>query len=601
MTLRLSPISALAVLATLLASAATAQNSAQPQVEIVEVPTKADDATPATATPRLLVPETSTPDASGVVIETVTPNQKPATVDEAALRYYARQGDMRRLQAEIERLRAQHPGWQPPDTLFDTPAPAGPDESPVWALLQNQDFAAARAMLAELRRGLPSWKPSAALENALQVGETRDRMNGAASVGDWPGVMTMASGSPSIMSCANIDLRWLQAEAMARTGDKAGAQGAYSRIIADCADASQRLSTIQKASALLDRAAAQTLFNQEKARPRTAVQETALADWWKQYERGSVAANLGRAGAEIDPQSLEVFSKSVSDSRDADGARTLGWYYYNRKNYSEALPWFERSMGWAESGETAEGLVLTYRALRRTADMNRTIAAWKGRSSNVAKLARDFAPKPAAPQAQADPRGAIIGQAGQALSDKNYAACLRLLQPLSAKAPLPPDGRLIQGYCLHALNRGVEAKAAFTAVLASSGITAKLREDAIFGLALSTSLSGSYSEIAALLDTYGISAQRRTEVLKTALASLANAAFDLQDYHETLRALDMRATLAPEPRDLMVARAWSLYHLRKYKDAVALFKTLDQTFSTADSREGLKVAQAAAYNDTMGE
>ena len=45
------------------------------------------------------------------------PAQRPPAVDESALRYFAAQGDTRRLEAELARLRALYPEWKPPADL----------------------------------------------------------------------------------------------------------------------------------------------------------------------------------------------------------------------------------------------------------------------------------------------------------------------------------------------------------------------------------------------------------------------------------------------------------------------------------------------------
>ena len=64
------------------------------------------------------MPDSVTPPA-GQPAEPVAARQSVAgqpdgKVDESALRYFARQGDTRRLEAEIARLKAIYPAWQPP-------------------------------------------------------------------------------------------------------------------------------------------------------------------------------------------------------------------------------------------------------------------------------------------------------------------------------------------------------------------------------------------------------------------------------------------------------------------------------------------------------
>ncbi|WP_404289018.1 hypothetical protein ACD578_23600 [Microvirga sp. RSM25] len=59
---------------------------------------------------------TSTPPANG----------SQPQVDESALRYFASQGDTRRVNAEIARLRALYPNWTPPATCRNSREPPPP-------------------------------------------------------------------------------------------------------------------------------------------------------------------------------------------------------------------------------------------------------------------------------------------------------------------------------------------------------------------------------------------------------------------------------------------------------------------------------------------
>ena len=66
-------------------------------------------------------------------VATPTDAQPASEVDESALRYYARNHQMERVEAEIRRLQTLHPGWTPPDDLFSA-NPVGSDEQAFWDL-----------------------------------------------------------------------------------------------------------------------------------------------------------------------------------------------------------------------------------------------------------------------------------------------------------------------------------------------------------------------------------------------------------------------------------------------------------------------------------
>src|SRR5215217_9656038 len=85
---------------------------------------------------------TSTPPANG----------SQPQVDESALRYFASQGDTRRVNAEIARLRALYPNWTPPSDLsqLSGAAAAAPDPliERLWNLYREDRIAEVRAAIA---------------------------------------------------------------------------------------------------------------------------------------------------------------------------------------------------------------------------------------------------------------------------------------------------------------------------------------------------------------------------------------------------------------------------------------------------------------------
>lgn len=98
--------------------------------------------------------------APGVRVEVQPSTPATGTVDETALRYYARIRDMEKLEAEIRRLKALHPDWQTPTDLFSRTPDSPVDERPIWDLIGDGRFAEARARVAELRGRYPGWSPS---------------------------------------------------------------------------------------------------------------------------------------------------------------------------------------------------------------------------------------------------------------------------------------------------------------------------------------------------------------------------------------------------------------------------------------------------------
>ena len=61
-------------------------------------------------------------------------------VETAALYFYAKERQTERVEAEIKRLQALHPGFVPPKDLYITADTIVPDETDLWALFANDDF-----------------------------------------------------------------------------------------------------------------------------------------------------------------------------------------------------------------------------------------------------------------------------------------------------------------------------------------------------------------------------------------------------------------------------------------------------------------------------
>jgi len=85
------------------------------------------------------------------------------------------------------------------------------------------------------------------------------------------------------------------------------------------------------------------------------------------------------------------------------------------------------------------------------------------------------------------------------------------------------------------------------------------------------------------------------------LTDKALAAFHAGKYPETLALLDQRATVTPEDQGMGLIRAWSLYHLNRYDQALSLFTQLDRRESTKDTQYGLYYSKRRLDPAAIGE
>ncbi|CAO3456406.1 hypothetical protein [Azospirillum largimobile] len=550
-------------------------------------------------------------------------------VDETALRYYARIGDGERLEAEIARLRALDPTWEPPKDLFAPQATTpGVDETPFWNLVSAGKVAEARAAIAEQRRNSPSWQPSDKLLQELDLAESAGRIRSASDTKRWQEVVDAAAANPEAVACNRLDNAWRLAEAHAELKQTDRAFETYKTIVTSCPKAKERRDTIFKASRYLspDRLRELTALG-ATANPATGEDYSTVRAAEAELETGRLLERLGNAKAgALSAADLSRVQGIIRDKQDADGAIALGWYFQKQKNFAEAQGWFSQANGWAPSDRAAEGLVLAYNGLGEKAQARAAAAPWKGKSNRVDQALKAVDP----------PRGPAGGGRGgpqgpseldRALARQDYAACIAIIRASIAKSG--PTAALLQqrGWCLLELKRPSEAEAAFaeaqvlaarepakggaSAGAASAGAqapsrtpsagglpqTATLAQENAYGQAIARLATGDVAGLARDLPRANMTAAQKAEIRASLMATEANRALEDKRYNDVLRLLDARKQLEPEPRNLGILRGWALYNLMRYDEAYDQFKAIDDRLSTEESREGVTITWKTIYHD----
>lgn len=583
----------------------------------------AAEATSTTPGARALVP--------GVKVEVAPapgsgPAATPNALDDSALRYYARIGDVERMEAEIARLRALDPGWEPPKDLF-TPQAAGPgvDETPFWSLVSAGKFPEARAAIAEQRRQTPSWQPSAKLLQELDVAEGANRLRGASDTKRWQDVIDAAAAQPEAVACNRLDNAWRLAEAYAELKQLDRAFDRYKTIVSQCPKAKERRDTIFKASRYL---------SPEQVRELTAIGATANPVAGEDYsavrtvegelETGRLLEKLGNPKAgPLSTADLARAEQIIRDKQDADGAIALGWYFQRQKKHADAQRWFADANGWTPSDKAAEGLILALAALGKKAEAREAGAPWQGKSNRVDQALKSVTNPPRG--SGSGGRGASGGGApGQselsaALARDDFAGCLAAIQRMLTHSR--PTAALMQqrGWCLMELKRPTEAEAAFAEAQAlaarepakanTPGKSSSQRslsdrpldtpaspaQENAYGQAVARLATGDVAGLARDLPRTNMTPTQKAEIRASLLATEAGRAMDDKRYGDVLRLLDARKELTPEPRNLSLLRGWALYNMRRLDEARALFKAIDDRLSTEESREAVSVTSMATY------
>lgn len=181
--------------------------------------------------------------------------------DLSALRFYVQQNDQTAIQAEVQRLRATFPSWQPPQDLsqLGTVADPGADIDRIYQLIAAGDVAGAQGALDAARARFPDWTPPADMI-ALLGTTTAQQQFDAAVASDPARADQIARANPTLTRCDRINNVWRLAESQERGGQAAQALGAYQSIVAACPRYQDVSATLEKASSVATPAQLDALF-----------------------------------------------------------------------------------------------------------------------------------------------------------------------------------------------------------------------------------------------------------------------------------------------------------------------------------------------------
>jgi tetratricopeptide (TPR) repeat protein len=327
-------------------------------------------------------PTMSQPAAPAAPVASAT---APTEVDDSALRYFLQQGDVRRAQAEMQRLHRLYPNWEPPPNLFDPNAPMPSDVQPIWDLYGAGDVAAARRAIAERQAAEPGWTPPADLVAALdQVGE-RQRLLNAADGGQWETVLAIADSSPAMLTCDNIVVLWRVAEAFARTGSEQRAVDAETYIIEQCPGAAPKVAALQKALEFLPLAQIEALLARAADPPAS---DPAFDVVRLEIARRQVSAANDDPAQAAPADALARLAAAAQAEGGAADALLLGFYAYRHGDPQGATGWFLYALPRGGGAKAAEGYVLAMQDLGRQIEAEPVAYEWRnaGRDNMAAYL-----------------------------------------------------------------------------------------------------------------------------------------------------------------------------------------------------------------------
>lgn len=339
-----------------------------------------------------------------------------------------------------------------------------------------------------------------------------------------------------------------------------------------------------------------------------AAAEAVLADHRDDNEdiakvyRDAAAATLAREPRlAVSETILGRIVETAIATRDAGLAQELGWYAYAFSQPQTALEWFETALSWQSDLEPAAyGLMVAANALGDAVRVEEIRRSWGGRSLRIAQfgnLSSVSTPNSAVPLPK--PRPAHLTQVqtvrqqaprqvqqAESPSGGGGGGGCRTYRPPNS---LSPGGALTHAWCLMDLNRPAQAVDHFGRALDSA--SEATRSDAAYGRALAYIRLGLADEAAVAAAAAPLTNKRAVELQIAILTLKATSAYNAGNYQLALAVLDARSGFAAERNDLLTLRAWSYYHLRRFREAERIFEAVAAT-GYGDAVSGLEASRS---------
>jgi cellulose synthase operon protein C len=492
----------------------------------------------------------------------------PTGIDESALRYHASRGDRASVEAEIARLRAAHPGWEPPSDLYT--APSGVDEQPLWRLYDAGDYAGVRAAIARLEDEHPQWKVPEKLVTLLRENEVRAELQSLEQAKAWQRLLELAAHHPDQVTCVKIDNLWRVAEAQAALRQHDELYETYAGIIKECANLDHRVATLQKSSGHLKRQELESLFELEEQHDKSEKEVKRLAKLRVDLTGPKTPAPIERLFARnASLEQARGAEAAVLSAGHAAGAERLGWIYFDAGRWSSACKWFRHAHAWKPTAKTAEGLARAQAKLGEYEEVEALAQAW---------------PKSVGPLLESVRMERIV---------RAYeAGDHRTLLAQTATLPAPAAANM-RGWTYLQLDRPTESALTFERILNDEAARLAERHEAAFGLARARLAADDLEAALLVVRLHPMNPEQTQELRIEVLARQAAAAFQRKDYQTCLALLEERRGLMEPSRALLIQEAWTRYHLRQRRIAQRMFTQLDRVYSTPETREGMRVVEGS--------
>ncbi len=313
--------------------------------------------------------------AGAILTATIaTAGAQQRAVDETALRFYATQGQAKRVEAEARRLALLHPGWVIPDDIW-TARPGRTDEKPLWALFSADDIEGLKRAIAERKRAEAGWQPSDDFARKLHRKELRKAVLAKAGSAQWLMVADLAGDFGKGGDVDDVELAWAVAEGLARSDRQPEAFALYGAILMRRTDLKERSATIQKAIGLLPMADVELLLAMGRNAPSGTPEFGAIG---LDITRGRISAILhDERKAALDAHELAAFEAQARTAENPNEPGIVAWLALKQNRPADALGWFNLAIARGGDAMVAHGLAHTLLRLGKRREAEEVAFAWR--------------------------------------------------------------------------------------------------------------------------------------------------------------------------------------------------------------------------------
>lgn len=318
--------------------------------------------------PAAASPATNEAAQAGAQNRPATPQSTSPKVDETALRYFAAQGDTRRYEAELARLRALYPEWKPQTDLTSQGQAGDPELERMWRLFAEGKYGEVRAAIAQRGSADPNWRAPADLAAQLDTAEARQRLVNASNARQWEQVIRLGTETPAMLTCASVDALWRVAEAFIQTGKPERARDAYAYVLTNCTNPAERAGTLQKALATLPENFVEALLGQEQQNEFASIRDEIA-----RRHIGKAADDPAQKATVAEIKRIEALANAAATP---DDAILLGFYTLHHDEPAKAATWFQTALARNGGAKAAEGAVLALGATKKYQEAETLGAQW---------------------------------------------------------------------------------------------------------------------------------------------------------------------------------------------------------------------------------